>query len=389
MICHFIALSLYRFQKGAPRHPSLSVPYRHTIHLITANLSDAMPRTTIKDIAAALCLSVATVSRALADDPSISADTRHRVQDKARQMGYRRNRLAEALRSGSSHSIGVLISQFSSTCSAVIEGVQQVASQHNVALLIASSNLDAKREKANIRMMQHNMADGLILIFTHHNANYEEFRHMALSRYPVVFVGSFPDGLAVSRAIIDDEIRPYFLMDHLINAGYRRIVLVDNVPEVGRTGTLLPTYREALDKFGIPFDPALLMNARPGVDGGREIVDQLLERGIDFDCIYTYSEYVAAAVLNRLRQRGLRVPQDVGVATYYGTPMGRVTNPQITSMEIPLVELGRAAAELLFRQIADPGTEPEDVRVMTQLKVRGSTVADAAIEDIGEEFVPL
>lgn len=348
-----------------------------------------MPRITIKDLAQDLQLSVSTVSRALSGDTSINADTRRRVADRAREMGYRRNRIASSLRSGSTRTIGVLVSQFSSTCSAVIEGIQQVASDRGVALLIASSNLDHKRELDNIRMMLHNMVDGLILVFSHHNANRDELKRLIDEQYPMVFVGSFPDGLAVSRAMIDDETRPYFLMDHLIHAGYRRIALVDNTPEVGRTGTLLPTYREALDKFGIPFDPELVLCSPPGIDGGARVVDHLMDWGIGFDCIYTYSEYVAAAALNRLRCRGLSVPGDVGVATYYGTALGRITNPQITSMEIPLTELGRKACRLLFDHLLDPSAPPSDVHVMTTLKVRGSTLADAPIEQISDHFIPL
>lgn len=339
-----------------------------------------MPRITIKDIAARLSLSPATVSRALAGDSSIRLETRRRVEEAAAAMGYRPNVLAASLRRGRSHNIGVAISEFTPTCCEIIEGIQAVLQPRGITLTILSSNLDPVSELANLQLMQRNMVDGIILVFCHNEANMAEYRHMESLGYPMVFVGSYADGVRAQRILIDVSDRPYFMMDHLIHAGYRRIALVDNSPEVGRTGQLIPSYREALAKFGIEYDPRLVMFYPPGIGSGTLVVDRLMDGGIPFDCIFTYSDHMAVGILNRLRQRGLKVPSEVGVASYYGTGMARTACPQLTCMETDLVRLGRLAAESMTRLL--DGAAPEaDIVLTPRLAVRGSTDAGAPIVD--------
>lgn len=340
-----------------------------------------MPRATIKDIANALALSPSTVSRALADDPSINAETRRRVSEMARRLGYRRNSIASSLRRGRTQSVGLVLSEFTSPFTCVVaEGILQYMYQCGVRVMSASSYYDPERELSHLQMMEQSMVDGIIFLFSDPVTNYSEFKRLSESKFPMVFIGSYPDGLPVSRITADVRNRAFFLFDHLLHQGYRRIVVIDTPPNIGTPGQLVAAYRDALEKYRLDFDPSLTGISFPTPADGIAVVDDLVRRGVELDCIVTYADYMAVGILMRLRELGFKVPEQVAMATLYGTPMSRFITPQLTTMDTQLLDMGRQAAQMLLDQIDSPDMAPQHRFIDLRLKIRASTVKGSCFE---------
>lgn len=340
-----------------------------------------MPRATIKDIANALTLSPSTVSRALADDPSINSETRRRVSETARRLGYRRNSLASSLRRGRTQSVGLVLSEFTSPFTCVVaEGILQYMYQRGVRVMSASSYYDPQRELSHLQMMEQSMVDGIIFLFSDPVTNYNEFQRLSESRFPMVFIGSYPAGLPVSHITADVRNRAFFLFDHLLYQGYRHIAVIDMPPNIGPPGQLTDAYRDALDKYHLDFDPRLTGTSFPTPADGIAVVNHLVKENIKFDCIVTYADYMAVGILMRLRELDFKVPEQVAMATLYGTPMSRFITPQLTTMETPLLPMGRLAAQMLLDQIDSPDMAPQHHVIDLRLKIRTSTVKDSRFE---------
>lgn len=340
-----------------------------------------MPRATIKDIANALTLSPSTVSRALSEDPSINAETRRRVSETARRLGYRRNSLASSLRRGRTQSVGLVLSEFTSPFTCVVaEGILQYMYQRGVRVMSASSYYDPERELSHLQMMEQSMVDGIIFLFSDPVTNYNEFQRLSESRFPMVFIGSYPKGLPVARITADVRNRAFFLFDHLLHQGYRRIAVIDTPPNIGMSGELVAAYRDALDKYRLDFDSRLTSTSFPTPADGIAVVNHLVREKIDFDCIVTYADYMAVGIIMRLRELGFRVPEQVAMATLYGTLMSRLITPQLTTMETPLLDTGRLAAQMLLDQIDSPDMAPQHHFIDLRLKVRSSTVIGSNFE---------
>ncbi|MFR1240500.1 MAG: LacI family DNA-binding transcriptional regulator [Butyricimonas faecihominis] len=136
---------------------------------------------TIKDIAEKLNISVSTVSRALKDNHEISAQTRKTVQELAKQLGYKPNPIAVALKTHKSHSIGVIVPQIVSTFFAtVVKTIEEVADGHGYNVLVISSNESFQKEQKSVEVLMANRADGIILALSHETKDYEHIKMIGI-----------------------------------------------------------------------------------------------------------------------------------------------------------------------------------------------------------------
>jgi periplasmic binding protein and sugar binding domain of the lacI family protein len=158
-----------------------------------------MKRVTIKDIARHLCLSPSTVSRALADDKNIRQETKEIIYKAADELGYRRNRLAVSLRSGKTNTVGVIVDEMTTPSSLhILAGAEKMLHTHGINMMVANSEGDALREKANLRMMEGALVDGLIVCACGHEENCAEFIKLRTSGVPLVFLHTPPCGIVAA-----------------------------------------------------------------------------------------------------------------------------------------------------------------------------------------------
>lgn len=333
-----------------------------------------MKHVTIKDIARELCISVSTVSRALTDDKNIRRETREAVLREAERLGYRRNPVAMNLKMGRTNTIGVIVPEMHTPyASQVVAGIQSVLYKNNQKVMIAESDEDPNREHESLLMMEEFMVDGLIVSMCSHKHNLETYRRLAAAGMAIVFYDRIPHGLDdMPQVMIDDNNDSYFMAEHLVRLGRRRIAYLYGPDDVYNAVERACGYREAMEKFGV-YDPQLVVKTGMTFADGAAAVDDLVRRGVEFDAVYAFTDTLAIGAMNRLRELGRRIPEDVAVAGFSGTELSTIVYPKLTTVEPPLGEMGRRAAEQVLEKVNNPDVENRRIVLRTEMKCRAST----------------
>lgn len=333
-----------------------------------------MKHVTIKDIARSLCISVSTVSRALTDDKNIRRETREAVLREAERLGYRRNPVAMNLKMGRTNTIGVIVPEMHTPyASQVISGIQSVLYKKGQKVMIAESDENPDRERENLQMMEDFMVDGLIVSLCSWRKNAEVYRRLADEGMAIVFYDRLPHGLDdMPQVMVDDNNDSYFMTEHLIRLGRRRIAYLYGPDDIYNTVERGRGYMEAMEKFHI-YDPRLVVKTGMTFADGAAAVDRLVADGVEFDAVYAFTDTLAIGAMNRLRSLGRSVPDDVAVAGFSGTELSTIVYPQLTTVEPPLEEMGQRAAELVLECVNHPDCEKRRIVVRTQMMCRAST----------------
>ena len=364
-----------RFCRGAESPPLGSV-CKSRVKSVVLSLSTpaSMKRITIKELAERLGLSPSTVSRALAGDRNIRRETRERVSRLAGELGYRPNPVAVNLRSGRSNTVGVIVPEMVTPFAAtVIGGIQRVLYGRGLKVIIAQSDENPQTECGNLELMERFMVDGVIACPCDATRNGEIYRRIRQRGVPLVFYDRAPLRVDASRVIVDDFATSYFLMEHLVRRGCRRIVHLGGPAHIPNARERLRGFRYALGKFGFVSDGRSVIPAGVTFDDGRAAADELLRRMPDADGLFAWTDTVAIGAMNRLRELGIRVPAQMAVAGYSGTVLSTIVNPQLTTVEQPLDEMGCRAAELILEKIADPSAPDRTVTLTACIRERAST----------------
>lgn len=333
-----------------------------------------MKHVTIKDIARSLCISVSTVSRALTDDKNIRRETREAVLREAERLGYRRNPVAMNLKMGRTNTIGVIVPEMHTPyASQVVAGIQSILYKNNQKVMIAESDENPNRERENLQMMEEFMVDGLIVSICSYKHNVETYRRLAKEGVAIVFYDRIPHGMDdMPQVMVDDNNDSYFMAEHLIRLGRSHIAYLYGPDDVYNAVERAGGYREAMEKFHI-YDPQLVVKTGMTFADGAAAMDSLVRQGIEFDAVYAFTDTLAIGAMNRLRELGRRIPEDVAVAGFSGTELSTIVNPQLTTVEPPLAEMGQRAAELVLEKVRNPKAENRKIVLRTEMKCRAST----------------
>lgn len=333
-----------------------------------------MKHVTIKDIARSLCISVSTVSRALTDDKNIRRETREAVLREAERLGYRRNPVAMNLKMGRTNTIGVIVPEMHTPyASQVVAGIQSILYKNNQKVMIAESDENSNRERESLQMMEEFMVDGLIVSICSYKHNVETYRRLAKEGVAIVFYDRIPHGMDdMPQVMVDDNNDSYFMAEHLIRLGRRRIAYLYGPDDVYNAVERGRGYQEAMEKFHI-YDPQLVVKTGMTFADGAAAMDSLVRQGIEFDAVYAFTDTLAIGAMNRLRELGRRVPEDVAVAGFSGTELSTIVYPQLTTVEPPLVEMGKCAAELVLEKVRNSEVENRKIVLRTEMKCRAST----------------
>ncbi|MFI3269290.1 MAG: LacI family DNA-binding transcriptional regulator [Rikenellaceae bacterium] len=333
-----------------------------------------MKRVTIKDIAEHLTISVSTVSRALTDDKNIRRETKEQVLEAAHKLGYKPNPVATNLKFGRTNTVGVIVPEMVTPYAAqVISGIQQVLYSEGIKVIIAESSESWQQERENLSMMERFMVDGIIVSLCDYERNRDEYLRLKAEGMPMVFFDRIPHKMDVSQVVVDDYIKSFFIVEHLIRQGCRHIVHIQGDDCVYNSVERAKGYRDAVAKFKLDNNPQLIIRSGLHFEDGAEAVDRLIAGGVEFDAIFAFTDTLAIGALNRLREVGIRVPNEVSVASFSGTVLATIVNPQLTSVEPPLREMGEESAKLILELIKDRNSPTRSIVLDAAIKLREST----------------
>lgn len=203
--------------------------------------------------------------------------------------------------------------------------------------------------------------------------NIDVYRRLAAAGMAIVFYDRIPHGLDdMPQVMVDDNNDSYFMAEHLIRLGRRRIAYLYGPDDVYNAVERERGYREAMEKFHV-YDPQLVIKTGMTFADGAAAVDDLVHRGIEFDAVFAFTDTLAIGAMNRLRELGRRIPEDVAVAGFSGTELSTIVYPKLTTVEPPLTEMGQRAAELVLEKVRNPEVENRKIVLRTEMKCRAST----------------
>lgn len=328
---------------------------------------------TMREVAEAAGVSVATVSLVLNNKKGarIGAETRQRVRNAVKDLGYRPNAMAKTLVSGTSKFIGLVADAIASTPFAgqIIHGAQDEAWKHGYVLLVANTEGSEHVEKDAIAMMLEHKVHGILYSTWYHRP--VEVPD-ALRETDFVLVNcSDQDGNA--PAVVPDEAQGgHTATTMLLEHGHTKIAFINTTTESpARTGRLAG-YRRALSDAGIEFDPALVIDAAPDQEGGFGAVPDVLKTGAT--AVFCHNDRVAMGVYDGLRENGIAIPDDIAVVGFDNQEViAAHLRPTLSTVGLPHYELGVAGVRLLLG--IDAPAENGATRIACPPVERNSTAA--------------
>ncbi len=331
---------------------------------------------TIKDIARRLEISSSTVSRALHDHPDISADTKQKVMSLAQELDYHPNSIAQSLKSMRTNTIGVIVPEIKHDFFAfVLDGIEDVTYRAGYTIFVSKSNESLDREVINTRAMVSNRVAGLIVSISQNTQDGNHFKILQQRNIPVVFFDRVCQDICASKVVVDDFDGAFKMVEFLIQSGYRNIAHVAGPQFLSLGSERLRGYREALEKNGIPYRDDYVViggfNEEDGVAG----FNSIRERKLDIDAIFAVNDPVAIGIFMKIKELGLKIPDDIALAGFSDNPIASLIDPPLTTVKQPAYELGAAAAKLLLQEIEDEEGEfqPKTEILKTRLIIRQST----------------
>ena len=322
----------------------------------------------MRDVAAAAGVSLKTVSRVVNAEAGVDARTTARVNAAIASLGYRRNDAAVNLRKGIPlATIGLIIEDLANPFYASLaRAVEEVATRHEHAIVMASSAEDPERERKVVFDMLQRGVDGLVMVPAGHDHRY---LLPELSRGTrVVFLDRGPGGIEADSIVLENARGTREAVEHLIAHGHRRIAFVGDPIEVETSRERLDGYREALDAAGIDFEPALVRMGPPRESLIQAATRQLLAMPQPPTAIFGQNNRNALAIIRAMRS----LTATVAFIGFDDFELADMLPVPVTVVSYDPGELARTAAELLFARLAGDSRPPQRILVPTRLIVRGS-----------------
>lgn len=333
--------------------------------------------TTIYDLAKKLNLSAATVSRGLKDNSVINKNTRKRIVEMASQMGYRHNHFASNLRNQKTNTIGIIVHELNSNfITSVLAGVEKVSSDAGYDLIIAHSSESYEKELSNASNLFHKRVDGLIASLAFDTKNLNHYKQFEEKGIPVVFFDRVEEKDNNIKVIIDNYKAGYQATTHLAEQGCKRIVLVTaslkrNVYAQRHNG-----YKDALLDKGIKYNGKYVLIKDLSEKCGREAAHEIMKMKPMPDGAFITNDFSAAVCMQTLKECGLRIPEDIAVVGFNNDAVGKIVEPQLTTIDYPGIDIGEIAARNLISRLKGEAdiSQTNTIIVESELIVRKSSL---------------
>lgn len=334
-------------------------------------------KTTIHDIARHLNITASTVSRALKDHPKISTETKKAVQKTAQKLNYQPNHIAAALRNGKSNIIGIIVPTVDrSFFSSVVRGIEEIANTAKYNVMICQTYDNFEKEVSTVEALLNARVDGIIVSHAKETLNFSHFLKVKERGIPLIMFDRYNDDLEVSNVVIDDFLGAYQVTEHLIQQGCKRIAHFTNTRKISIFKERLRGYREALADNGLPYADELVVESNLQLEDGKASMQQLLTLKEIPDGVFSASAFGALGAMEALKERNLRIPDDVAIVTFSNETFTSVTEPPLTTVDQHSMRIGNAAAEIFLEEInaRDRKFIPQKIVLKPELIIRRSSL---------------
>ena len=303
-------------------------------------------RTTLKDIATVLGISTAAVSKALNDDARISVKTKKAVKQVAKELNYQPNHLASALRKGKSKLVGLIVPRTNSNFfSSVVENMEEVLNKAGYNIIITQSNESFEKECDNIDTLLYLQVDGIIASMANETVDLSFYEKIKSNGIPLVLFDRGENDLNVDYIGINDYDSSHMIIEHLVAQGCKRIAHIGGFRRTRIFNNRIRGYIDAIKKHDLPHDDELLIESSLTLEDGRHQIQKLLTLKNRPDAVYVASDYAALGALQVLKEKNIKVPEEIKLVGFGNEPFTSLVTPSITSIDQHSKQIGKLAAE--------------------------------------------
>lgn len=332
---------------------------------------------TIRDVAQRAAVSPSTVSRVLAGSTRISPDTHARVQKAMDELNYHPHAIAASLARRSTQSIGMVISRppeqaFANPFFAeVIRGIGSVLHEAGLHLLLSFTPTPAEAHRVCLGLLRQRRVDGVILT----SARQQDPLIAELHRecFPFVLIGRTQDGPPVSWVNNDNVLVGALATDHLLSRGHRRIALIIGPRDEVVSADRRQGWAQALARAGVPAPTEYVVDGGFTQEGAYRAMERLLALPERPTAVVAADDVMALGALRAAKEHGLSVPGDLALVGVNDDPISAYLQPPLTTVRIPVFELGATAARSLIELLSPGSLGPRQVILPSQLVVRESS----------------
>ncbi|MFF9029904.1 LacI family DNA-binding transcriptional regulator [Streptomyces iakyrus] len=324
-------------------------------------------RPTMKDVAARAGVGLKTVSRVVNGEPGVTPETEQRVQEAIDALGFRRNDSARVLRKGRTASIGLVLEDLADPFYGPLSrSVEEVARAHGALLINGSSAEDPEREQELVLALCARRVDGLVVIPAGDDHRYLEPELKA--GVATVFVDRPAGHIDADVVLSDNYGGARGGVAHLIAHGHRRIGFIGDMPRIHTAAERLRGYRAAMEDAGIPVAGSWMSLGVTGPERVRRAAEEMLTGPDPVTAIFAGNNRVTVTVIRVLAEQARRV----ALVGFDDIELADLLQPGVTVVAQDAADIGRTAAERLFRQLDGTLVTPERIELPTRLITRGS-----------------
>ncbi|MCI6234329.1 MAG: LacI family transcriptional regulator [Prevotella sp.] len=309
-------------------------------------------RVSLKDMAAMLGVSIATVSRALRNSHEVGEDMRRKVQNLAKELNYRPNPFAQSLRKEAPRIIGVVLPNLvTHYYASVLDGIECYAREKDYSVFASNSHENHEDEALAIENFVSMHVEGIIACLAQDTVDYSHFQKIHSMGIPLVFFARTCLPELFSHVVADGDVAARNATRHLIASGNRRIAFIGGPNHLDMVRRRKHGYLEALREAGIPIDRNLVFCDRIDFEVARDATLRLLSREDRPDAILAFNDIVTYAAFDAIKAKGLKIPEDVSIIGFSDGDTAAFVTPRLTTIADQANLQGRKACELLMRNI--------------------------------------
>ena len=303
----------------------------------------------IKDVAKEAGVSIATVSRVLNDVDVVNEETKKKVKEAIKKLGYRPNIVARSLKTQKTRTIGILVPDISSQFyPEVVRGAEDVANIYDYNIMLCNSDLDIEKEKEYLKVLKEKMVDGVIYMSS--SLKEEIIDLINELQVTTVLVETKDERGILPSVTIDSKLAASEVTKYLLDKGNKKIAFIGVHKNSANAWSMrYDGYKEALEEKGIEVNENLTyfndLRAKSGYDG----VNEILDRKEKFDGLFCASDEIAMGAINALRDKGIRVPEDVDVIGFNDIYTASLFYPRLTTVSQPMYDMGSVAMRMLIK----------------------------------------
>ncbi len=331
-------------------------------------------KVTIKDIARFAGVSTTTVSKIINNkDENISEATRKKVLGLMKEYNYVPNKIAQSLVTKKTKTIGLVIPDIRNPFfPELARGAEDKANEKGYNIIFCNTDDDIEKEENYINMLVEKMVDGII--FTAASKRSYEFKTVEKFPVPIVLVDRDVEVEGIKgKVTVDTFVGGYEGTKHLLELGHEEIVFLSGPLKNNTSINRLKGYKKALENFNIEPKENNILEGEYKSEWGYEIVKRLLEKGKKFSGLFCANDLIAIGAIKALKERNLKVPEDVSVVGFDDIYISRLIDPDLTTIRQPNYEMGYQSVEMLIDILENKEGYKENIDLIPKLIIRKST----------------